>query len=184
MRTATEVGSSHHIFRLLFFGSHAGYCTLLNPCSATQVQEDTEFHISAGLTVRPDCVVSYVCLCQHGRKFSFLCLNNCWDSRFFLICTFFFAFTLGFLVFYPIAYLFHVAIIQKILLIVPHYPCFASCVVLYANSSFTYNEAALSNQVAWAFRESLAVFTRHKRYLIIIFTFWFHNSVHIHQCSM
>lgn len=29
----------------------------------------------------------------------------------------------------------------------PHYPCFASYLILYANASFTHNDAALNNQV-------------------------------------
>lgn len=76
-----------------------------------------------------------------ARNFPFCVLLTVEILDFFCICTCFF-------LFYTTAYLLHAAITQKkMLLIMPSYPCFASCDVLCANSSFTYNEATLINQV-------------------------------------
>lgn len=140
MRTATEAGSAHHIFSHLFYSSHAGYCILLNPCNAnTGLRRPRVSHFSR--TVRPGYIVSYTLSaihCQRGRTFSLLCLTT-----FVLRFLIFFEYVLVFFSFYTTTYLLHAAIVQKILVIMPHYPCFSSCVVLYGNSSFTYNEAAL-----------------------------------------
>lgn len=60
----------------------------------------------------------------------------------------FFAYVLVFSHFTPLPIFCMLLLYKKKLLIMPSYPCFASCDVLRANSSFTYNEATLINQVS------------------------------------
>lgn len=124
---------------------HAGYCTLLNPCSANTGPGRHSFTFQQDSLSDQTVLSAIRVLVSMAGNFPFCVLLTVEILGFFYM---YLVFSLVFLVFYTTAYLLHVPIIQKVLLIMPRCPCFASCIVLYTNSSFTYNEAALSKQVA------------------------------------
>lgn len=137
MRTATEVGSVCHIFSHLFYRSWAGYCTLLNPSNANTGLRRQNFTFQQDSLPGQTVLSAIHVLVSMTGNFPFCVLLT-------VEILDFFEYVLVFFSFYATTYLVHIAIIQKILVIMPCYPCFPSCVLLHANSVFTYNEAALA----------------------------------------
>lgn len=63
------------------------YVTPLLQCKHSSEKAYRQFYMTAELTMRPNYIVNYTCLCQCSRKFSLVCLTNCWVFRQFWIWT-------------------------------------------------------------------------------------------------